>query len=139
MWLIPCEMEPAVIKLGQVWTKIIFKIENVRAWKPLWRVLDYENDSTRGLPYQDTVHQALNICLIQSYGLMNLVQTHSEQFKMKNWYIFFCKINENCRNWFWEALSDVKFNKMILEQHLWKESWQNILNRNCATLQQPDS
>ena len=77
MWLIPCEMEPPVINLGQVWTKIILKMENVRAWKPFWRVLDHENDSARGLPYQDTVHQALNICLFQSFGLMNLVRTHS--------------------------------------------------------------
>ena len=40
-------------------------------------ILDHHDDSTRGLPYQDTVHQALNIRLLQSSGLMNLVVTHS--------------------------------------------------------------
>ena len=56
---LPCEMEPPVIKFGQVWTKIILKIENVGAWKPFWSISIHENDSTRGLPYPDTVHQAL--------------------------------------------------------------------------------
>ena len=38
---------------------------------------DYENDSTRGLPYQDTVHLALKIMQIHAFGLMNMVVSHS--------------------------------------------------------------
>ena len=40
----------------------------------------HKNDSTRGLPYQYTVHQALQIMQIHANGLMNLVVTHSEEF-----------------------------------------------------------
>ena len=109
MWLVPWEMEPPVIKLGQVWTKIILKIENVRAWKPFSIVFDYENDSTRGLPYQDRVHQALNICPLLSSRLMNLVRTHSVKWEInKN----VCSFNHSKSKWY--LLTLAPFNLLFI-------------------------
>ena len=54
------------------------KIENVRAWKPFTSTSVHKNDSTRGLPYQYTVHQALKIMRIHANGLMKSWPPHSE-------------------------------------------------------------
>ena len=46
----------------------------------------YKNDSTRGIPYQYTVHQALQIMQIHANGLMNFDRTHSGVLRGIIWF-----------------------------------------------------
>ena len=45
--------------------------------KPFWSTSKHKNDSTRGLPYQYTVHQALQIMQIHANGLLKSWPPHS--------------------------------------------------------------
>ena len=53
-------------------------LKNVWLWKPFSTTSDHKNDSTRGLPYQYTVHQALQIMRIHVNRLMKSWPPHSE-------------------------------------------------------------
>ena len=70
-------------KIISVWVCILEKniLKNVWLWKPFWFTLVHKNDSTRGLPYQNTVHQALQIMRIHVDRLMKNWPPHSVSFR----------------------------------------------------------
>ena len=74
--------------------KCFQKLRMFRAWKPFWSTsLDHKNDSTRGLTYQYTVHQALQIMQIHANGLMKSWLPHSGRvstkvMKFHNFFLF---------------------------------------------------
>ena len=79
-------------KIISAWVSVLEKknLKNVWLWKPFSTTSNHKNDSTRGLPYQYTVHQALQIMQIHVNGLMKSWPPHSDkvlcqyQFLMKS-------------------------------------------------------
>ena len=67
-------------KIISAWVSVLEKnfLKNVWLWKPFSFTSVHKNDSSRGLPYQNTVHQALQIMQIHVDGLMKNWPPHSE-------------------------------------------------------------
>ena len=74
-------------KIISAWVCILEKkiLKNVWLWKPFSTTFNHENDSTRGLPYQYTIHQALQIMRIHVDGLMKNWPPHSAPVFYSSW------------------------------------------------------